>query len=557
MKLLPIGISDFKTVIEGDYYYVDKTLLIKELLENAGQVVLIPRPRRFGKTLNLSMLKYFFESTPTSNEHLFYNTHIWNDEKHKVKQGKYPVIFLTFKGIKANTWLDAYEYLIFTIAQEFRRHAPSLLPQLPDYERKTYEALLSKTASQVEYSQSLLFLSELLKRYHNQQVIVLIDEYDAPIHTAYTHGYYKELISFIQGLLTAVLKDNSFLERAILSGILRTAKEGIFSGLNNLSVFTMLNREFCDKFGFTPYEVHELLRKQELLLEEDNIKNWYNGYHANGATLYNPWSLLECVRSRGILKPYWANTSDNYLVKKLIARASEEAKVELESLLVDVPVVKEIDERLAFPTIEQSSTALWSLLLWTGYVTYNFHEIKEGKDICTLILPNKEIKLLYKHLLQEIIEQTLPSSRSNILFQALIEANVPQIAELLQAFVLNSMSVFDIPDTEPERSYHLFVLGLLVTISDYYEVSSNRESGYGRYDIMLIPKDMTKPGYIIEFKKVSSLQQETLENTAQKALEQITEKNYAQELKKRGIKTILALGIAFKGKQILLKAKNV
>lgn len=556
MKLLPIGISDFKQVIEGNYYYVDKTLLIQELLESAGQVVLIPRPRRFGKTLNLSMLKYFFESTSTSNEHLFYNTYIWNREKHKIKQGKYPVIFLTFKGIKANTWIKAYEYLVFIIAEEFRRHAPYLLPQLPEYERRTYEALLYKRASQVEYSQSLLFLSELLKRYHNQHVIVLIDEYDAPIHTAYAYGYYKDLISFMQELLTAVLKDNHFLERAILSGILRTAKEGIFSGLNNLSVFTMLNKEFCDKFGFTPSEVYELLKEQKLLLEEENIKNWYNGYHANGATLYNPWSLLECVRNRGILKPYWANTSDNHLVKKLVARANEEAKVELESLLVDVPVIKEIDEKLAFPTLEQSSTALWSLLLWTGYVTYSFHEIKEGKDICTLILPNTEIKLLYKHLLQEIVEQSLPGSRSNALLQALNEANISQIAQLLQEFVLNSMSAFDIPDTEPERSYHLFVLGLLVTISDYYEVSSNRESGYGRYDIMLIPKDITKPGFVIEFKKVTAFQQETLETAAQKALEQIEEKKYAHELKKRGIKTVLALGIAFKGKQVLLKAQN-
>lgn len=373
MKLLPIGISDFKEVIEGNYYYIDKTSLIEELQTTSGKVILIPRPRRFGKTLNLSMLKYFFESTLTSNEHLFHTTYIWHDSKYRSLQGQFPVIFLTFKGIKAHNWEQAYEYLTLVISKEFGRHAEYLLPHLPEYERRDYESILYRTASFVHFSQSLLFLSNLLERYYKQRVIVLIDEYDAPIHTAYAHGYYKDLVSFMQELLTAVLKDNACLERSVLTGILRIAKEGIFSGLNNLNVFTLLDKTFCDKFGFTPYEIQKLLSEQELLQEEDAIKSWYNGYQANGAVLYNPWSVLECVRTRGILKAYWANTSDNYLVKKLIAHATQEVKVELESLITGTHITKEIDEKLVFPNLDHSSTALWSLLLWAGYVTYSSH----------------------------------------------------------------------------------------------------------------------------------------------------------------------------------------
>lgn len=553
MKLLPIGRSNFKEIIEENFYYIDKSLLIDEITNTSGKVILITRPRRFGKTLNLSMLKYFYEISESNNQHLFYDTAIWQYERYRELQGIFPLIFITFKDIKSQTWQQAYDDIIVLIIEEFKRHAEFLLSKLSTYDHADYESILYRTASEADYSSSLLFLSRLLTTYHGQKVVILIDEYDTLIHAAYANGYYKELVNFMQKVLSKALKDNDFLERGVLTGILRTAKEGIFSGLNHLDVFTILHEKFSDKFGFVAPEVDQMLIDYGIEHDGEAVKSWYNSYTCGKVALYNPWSILQCVQNKGLLKAYWSNTSDNYLIKKLIAGSSSDMKTELESLLTGTSIKKQVEERLVFPTLEQSSHALWSLLLWAGYLTYTSHEVdKESRDICTLILPNKEIKILYQKQIEEIFEQSLSVIKIHALFEALIDGNVPRITEFLQDFVISSMSVFDIPDTEPEKSYHLFVLGLLVTLRESYEIKSNRESGYGRYDIMLIPKDITKPGYIIEFKKVSTYTKETLEEAAKKALMQIEEKQYVQELQDRGIYKTIALGIAFKGKQIMV-----
>ncbi len=557
MKKLPIGISDYKKLIEGDFYYVDKTLFIKELLDTAGEVILIARPRRFGKTLNLSMLKYFFERSETKNAHLFQKTLIWQENNYHALQGIYPVIFLTFKGIKAPSWQHAYEHIKLIIAEEFKRHADYLMPSIPDYERKDYKALLERIGSQVDYGNSLLFLSKLLFHHYKRRVLVLIDEYDAPIHAAYTSDYYKELVDFMRELLTGLLKDNPFLERGILTGILRTAKEGIFSGLNNLKVCTVLDDTFNDKFGFTHREVGRLLDAYGLGMKAEVIQAWYNKYNFGATALYNPWSLLECVDNKGALSPYWANTSDNMLVKRLIARADDTVKEEVERLLDGQTSQQEISNALALPALDQGTKAVWSLLLFTGYLTYIHHDLVEGKDICTLAIPNEEIKILYRQLIHDIVQQSLTTAKIQALLKSLSVGDSVKVSELLQEFVLNSMSIFDIPSNESEKSYHLFILGLLVVLADTYIVRSNRESGYGRYDILLIPRDRSKTGIILELKKVSSLKGESLEEASKKALEQVELKSYAQELKDLGIKQIIAFGIAFQGKQVAVKSCTI
>jgi hypothetical protein len=551
---LPIGISDFKKLREEGYYYIDKTLFIEELLRTVGEVILIPRPRRFGKTLNLSMLQYFFEINTTSNAHLFENTAIWKQEKYRELQGTYPVIFITFKNCKASTWEKIYADMTNIITQEFRRHFEQLTPTLRQHELDDYMAIINKTASPSLYTNSLFFLSILLKRHYKKRVVILIDEYDAPIQAAYTNGYYKEMIEFMRSLLTDALKDNSYLERGVLTGILRTAKEGIFSGLNNMRVKTLLDKKFSDKFGFTTQEVDQLLSDANLTEKTSLIKAWYNGYHCATTTIYNPWSLLECIDNEGIIASYWSNTSDNELIEKLVARASSPVAAELKMLLDGIQIVKEIDYGLVFPGIEKNQKAIWSLLLFTGYLTFTNLQQPPGKTICSLTIPNEEIKLLYQKLITTIFEQTLNHTLILDLKASLLKADGELFGKVLQEFTITSMSMYDIPKNEAERSYHLFVLGLLVIMSDTFEVKSNRESGEGRYDILLIPHDKKQWGFILEFKKASFDSDEKMEATAQKALDQINDMQYAQELKDRGVTKIAAFGIACMGKKILVKS---
>ncbi len=554
MKKLPIGISDYKKLIEGDYYYVDKTFLVKDLITVGGEVTLIPRPRRFGKTLNLSMLRYFFERTQENNDHLFHPMDIWKEANYRHYQGRYPVIFLTFKDVKVATWEDAYKHIINVISDEFHRHASVVLGTLSSYQRVEYEAILSKSADKVAFERSLLFLTEVLYACYKERVVVLLDEYDVPLHAAYMHGYYTSMLEFMRSILTGVLKDNRYLERSVLTGILALAKSGIFTGLNNLNVFTLTSVHLADKFGFTDEEIKVLFQDFALQSLYKDVRAWYNGYtFGHMTTLYNPWSVLKCAQNQGSLELYWVNTSDNVLLKRLIARADRATKTELEDLLHGDILVKEIEESITFSEIEQVPHVLWSLLLFTGYLTYIHYELIKGKKVCSLIIPNEEVSHLYASLIKAIFIEAIVGHQAEELLKALVQGNTVVFQELLQGFALNSMSMYDLPASEPEKSYHLFVLGLLVMLNDTYEVKSNRESGFGRYDIMLIPREPHKRGIIIEFKKVSEL--ENLESAAQKALDQIHQKHYAQELRSQGIKESIAYGIAFHGKKVLVKSE--
>lgn len=552
MKLLPLGISDYKQIIDEDYYYIDKTLFVKELMEKGVGATLIPRPRRFGKTLNFSMLRHFFEKTDTDTSYLFVDKAIWNHEKYRKLQGQYPVIFITFKDVKEESWEKAYQNMVSIIAAEFCRH-DYLLNHIKEYDKHEFERLMKKESSEVSLGLSLGWLTKLLFEYHGKRVFVLIDEYDAPVQTAYLHGYYDKMVGLVRSLLSAALKDNSYLERGVLTGILRTAKEGIFSGLNNLKVCPLNGIFFTDCFGLTESEVKLLLKDQKLSSLFEDVRAWYDGYTFGETKIYNPWSIIQCADNRGALQCYWLNTSDNKLIKRLIARGGQDLKSELELILEDEPIVKQINEGIVFPGIEHNNEAIWSLLLYGGYITYSKQELIEGMTYCTLKIPNKEIKVLYKQLIEEIFKNSLEAEKIKLLFQSLMSGEVGMFQDLLQEFIINCMSVNDLAEKEIEKSYHLFILGLLVLLSDIYEVKSNRESGLGRYDIMLIPRKPNKPGIIIEFKKIYEYRPETLEEAADKALQQIKEKNYAAELKSRGIRNILCLGIACHGKRILVK----
>lgn len=553
MKKIPIGLSDFKKLREQDYYYVDKSLLVEDVMRG-GDVILMTRPRRFGKTLNLSMLRYFFEMSEETNAHFFSDLAIRQNSTMWQLQGQFPVIFISFKSIKESSWEVTYEKFEYTIYEEFDRHKYLLTDDaLEIYEKELFRKILERKASRAEIDSSLLFLAKLLQKKYKRNVIVLIDEYDVPVQAAFVYGYYEQVIELLRALLVSVLKDTTILEKGVLTGNLTLAKSGIFTGLNNLDIFSVTSLELAERFGFTGDEVVTLLMHYGLTNHHDELQQWYDGYtFGNASGMFNPWSALKCIQKKGVLEMYWANTSDNVLLKRLLGRATKSLKSDLELILQGKAVTKTIEESITFPNLDSSSELLWSLLLFTGYLTYTTYEVKKGKKVCELILPNEEIKQLYYELIKDMFVSAVVGERADELLQALTEGNTEFFTELLQSFILNSMSSYDLSSNEPEKSYHLFVLGLLVVLSPSYEVKSNRESGLGRYDIMLIPKNPAQTGIIIEFKK--TLAGESREEAAQKALDQIVAKKYMQELEARNVRTIIAYGIAFEGKLICIKS---
>lgn len=554
---LSIGISDFKKVIEGGYAYIDKTLLIQELIEEGTEVALIPRLRRFGKTLNLSMLQYFFEKAPNDTSYLFSSLNIWKNPKYREFQGQFPVIFLSLKDIKHNSWEQTYASFRQLIAEEFRRHLYLLLEEaflLPG-EKERYNKILLEEGGQSSYEGSLRFLSALLHRYHSKRVIILIDEYDTPAHSAYVGGFYNELISFLRNWLSAGLKDNSSLERGVLTGILRIAKESIFSGLNNIITFTILSETFQDKFGLLESEVKLLLKEYGLENQLPEVRKWYNGYRIGSCEgIYNPWSVLSYIRENGRLAPYWVNTSDNALMKQLIAQGSDDLKTDIEELLRDGIIEKTIEEGIIFTTLEQSPESVWSLLLFSGYLSLT--ETPSYGIPCKLRIPNVEVAELYKSTILDWFKNSINLSKYNLLLKSLTSGDIDTFSRIFEDFMVSSTSIFDTSPNEPERIYHAFVLGMLLGLKDNYEIKSNRESGYGRYDVMVIPKNKDDLGIIMEFKKITARDQMDLEAGAAAALKQIEDKNYRQDLIDRGIVNILYLGLAFQGKQCLIHSKT-
>ncbi len=554
-KKLPLGLSDFKTVIDEGYTYIDKSLFIQELVEKGVTAALLPRPRRFGKTLNLSMLRYFFEKSDEDTSYLFKSLKIWQNESCRALQGQFPVIFISFKDVKQTSWAHAFEFLRGVIAGEFNRHRIVFESETLSLEEKElYHKILTEKASSTLLERSLSLLTEWLCRYYGKKVILLIDEYDTPAHTAYVGKFYDELMAFLRTWLSAGLKDNPFLEQGVLTGILRIVKESIFSGLNNVMTFTILQDDFQDKFGLTELEVKQLLKDYHLLDKWDLIKQWYNGYRIGAQEgIFNPWSVLSCIASKGALAPYWVNTSDNALMRQLITQGSEEFKTDVEELLRGASIEKTVEEGLIFTDLHKKTKTVWSLLLFSGYLSL-VTTPKYGTP-CSLRIPNAEVREIYESVIKGWFEDTLSERQYGLLLQSLTSGDRSTFSQLFQKFLLSSFSFFDFSAEEPGRIYHSFVLGMLLGLKDRYEVKSNRESGYGRYDVMLIPKKPQELGIVFEFKKAED--KIDLDSVAISALQQIEERQYDLELKERGVRRILSLGMAFQGKSVAISSKFI
>lgn len=574
-KIIPIGNSDFRDVLKKDQYYVDKTLLVKEILDSGSVVSLITRPRRFGKTMNLSMLQNFFEaplpdinkpailraSSGKNKKNLFENLAIWKQgKKYTDHYAKYPVIFFSLKDAKAEKWQSCYELLEVVIARLYKNHQYILHSgSLNKMETRDFENILNREASDTTLKASLFNLTDYLYHYYDKKVIVLIDEYDSPVHEAFEHRFYTEIISFLRSFLGSGLKDNIYIEKVIITGILRVTKENIFSDLNNPEIATLLSNAYSDKFGFTEEEVIQFLINFNLEDKFPEVRKWYDGYvigNTNG--MFNPWSIINYIsKHQEGFQPYWINTSGNVLVNHLLAQSGEIVKNELESLIDNKPIRKKINSHIIFSDLTQKSESLWSLLFFSGYlkVTENVRPGSGDEDVFyQLTIPNLEIRITYKRFISEWFTNYYSDHEINILCRSFLSGELDNLQILLQKFVKNSMSFFDVSGEEPEKVYHAFVLGLLIHIRSTHRVKSNAESGLDRYDIMLIPKDDSKTGAIIEFKKVyRKVLKENLETACDSALRQIDEKDYASELEELGVVIIYKYGIAFEGKEVLVK----
>jgi len=556
LKKLPIGLSDFAELIEKNYYFVDKSMFIKELLDSGAKTTLFPRPRRFGKTLNLSMIRYFFEKTELSRRSLFNGLKIEQHADCMFHQGKYPIIWLSFKDVKAKNWSFCYEKLCKTIGDEFKRHFEVLRPILTELEMQDVQKIIAGTASQSMYEHALLDLSKYLERGHHQKVILLIDEYDAAIHEGFMSGYYDKIINFIRAFLGAGVKDNTALEFSVLTGILRIARESLFSGLNNLEVWTFTSKYYSQQFGLLESEVLEILSCFDLTNQIDSIRQWYDGYQSGPHKIYNPWSIINLVKNEGIEKPYWVNTSDNALVKTLLQQGTSGVKEDLELIVQGKSITKVINENMVMPDIYLDDNALWNFLLMCGYLTFENYRPDpslEGQFLAELKSPNIEVAYLYSTQIQSWFggsSDTLQIYQK--MLQNLVAGNIDEFCELFSLFSVETISSFDTGGKKPEKFYHGFVLGMLASLRETHEIKSNRESGWGRYDVMVIPKNKALPSIIIEFKTVSSLKKETLKIAAQNALKQIDDRQYETELHSRGITNIIKMGIAFQGKKNLI-----
>lgn len=514
-KPLPYGISDFKKLIEGNFYYVDKSLFIKELLKEKTEVNLIPRPRRFGKTLNMSMLRYFFEANPRSpdqqeqqNRHLFEHLAISTFPTAMAHQGQYPVIFISLKDVHQKTWGNCYEQIKKILSEEFRRHKYVLESDALDPDQKRdFQEILQKTASEEVCRNALADLLRYLYQYYQKPAIVLIDEYDAVIHAAHLYNsnqegsatchFYTDAIDFMRSFLGGGLKDSTILEFAVVTGILRVAKESIFSGLNNLAIETFLSNFYADKFGFTEPEVAALRAYYNLPQTKDEMRDWYDGYQSGEHCVYTPWSIINIARYK-ILQAYWTKTAQENIIRRLVEPGNTEQRADLSILMSGGTIEKKIDENIAFERVDTHADALWNLLLFSGYLTFSSITAKQAGRYAQLKIPNREIAELYFSSIQDWFYEQANTKNYFEILKKLVAGDTQEFKELFTDFVRKSLSTFDIRKNEPENFYHALVLGMLIGLHETHEIKSNRESGTGRYDVVLIPKDHQLPGIIFE-----------------------------------------------------------
>ena len=553
MKKIALGESDFRSIIENNEYFVDKSLLIKEIFEDSSRIILIPRPRRFGKTLNLSMIRYFVERCDEDRRYLFNNLLIEKEQDIMKRQGIYPTIYLTFKDEKHDKFEDFQMKLAFFVSEIYKKHYYLYESLTFQVDKDYFDKIINKVSTKAELEMSLKNLSKYLYDYYGEKVIILIDEYDTPIQHSYFSGIYDDTIAFMRNFLSNTLKDNIYLEKALLTGILRVARESIFSGLNNLDVYSILKEGYSDKFGFTEVEIEKMLNDFNIVEEKDEFKRWYNGYLFGNTVIYNPWSTLSYLKDKNeYFMPYWVNTSENKIIKTILSKGSDGLKKSFEELLKGNTIETTIDENIIMADIEANENNVWSFLLLSGYLKVVNKIRKEDEIYYEVAIPNVEVKHMYNKIIKDWASESYVSSEYNEMLKALINFDYEVFEEIFIDYVEKSLSYFDVSGEEPERVYHSFVLGMLVALNNTHYVLSNRESGYGRYDVMVIPKDITKPGIIIEFKRARKNNKKTIEQLIEEAKKQIEDKKYETELLSRGITDIKKLVIVFKGKEVFI-----
>ena len=547
-KAVPVGIEDFKELIQEGYYYIDKTLLIDEMLMNRSKVTLFTRPRRFGKTLNMSMLKYFFDvKDKEENKKLFENLKIYNSE-YMSEQGKYPVIFVSLKDLKEDTWEECLESIKDIMYKIFNEYS-FLREKLNIVEKRQFDKIWEITGNERNFKTSLLDLSNYLNKYYGEKVIILIDEYDAPIINAFDKGYYNEAINFFQTFYSSALKTNNSLKYGIFTGITRIIKEGIFSGLNNLKVDTILNKKYSEYFGLLESEVLEMLDYFGMKYKIEEVKEWYDGYIFGESEVYNPWSIVNYI-DNGEIKAYWANVSGNTLLENMLDHAGENVYDDLKRFTNGESIEKYISDGTTIKSLLNNDDEIWQLLLYSGYLTKDEKQkeidvTSEYTDVYNLRIPNKEIRKYFGNMFLNRFFGT--EVKTNILIKALENGDIKKFEKTLGEIMINMLSHFDL-DKEMEKIYQVFMIGLVGFLMGKYEIISNDESGYGRYDLAMIPIKSNEKAYLMEFK--ISKTKKGMEERAQKALKQIDEKKYDTKLKARGVKNILKIGIAFHGKEV-------
>lgn len=524
---LPVGISDYRSAVT-DYYYVDKTLLIRDFLDERAKVTLFTRPRRFGKTLNMDMLRTFFEKTEEDTSVYFKDKKIWKcGEKYRAYQGKYPVIFLTFKDTKFSTWLDTLENIRFLLTNEFQRHGELAdSPKCTAVEKEYYQKILAGTATEGEMMNALLVLSQMLDAHHGVAPIIIIDEYDVPIQQGHLQGFYDSAIAFMRNLFSGGFKDNRHLSYGFMTGILRVAKESIFSGLNNLKVSSILDAGYSEYFGFTADEVKTMARYYHASEKFAEIRAWYDGYRFGNAEIYNPWSVINYFANDCTPRAFWVSTSSNDIIGEVLSSADQDLYEKLNALLRGDPVLSYIDTDVVYPKIKENPSSAYSFLLVTGYLKAISSEYSMGDGyLCRVALPNREIASIYKKEILEKLTDLIPHATAISIQEALYTGNVESLQKGLETLLLHCASMYD---TTGELFYHGLMLGLTAMMDNRYLVTSNRESGEGRYDLQLKPRDNTLPGILIELKAAKNTSAEALKALAQAALRQMEDQKYCQ-----------------------------
>ena len=556
LKSLPIGISDYVRA-QSEYYYVDKTLLIKEFLDRKPLVSLFTRPRRFGKTLNMDMLRVFFEISEEDTSKYFRDKAIWKcGDEYCSHQGSYPVVFITFKDVKFDTWEATIDKIKGLLQEEYGRHQELLQSdKLSKYEKEYFSKILDASANEVELTAALEKLSKMLASHYGKAPVIIIDEYDTPIQEGYSKDFYDEIIGFMRNFFSGAFKDNKNLSYGFLTGILRIAQESIFSGLNNLTVNSVMDEDYDSYFGFTKEEVSEMLSYYGVAEKEDEIKDWYDGYLFGTTEIYNPWSVINYISKGCIPQAYWVNTGKNEILEDVLKAATDDITERLHSLLQGEMVIARIDQNVVYRSLSEDPANIYSLLLVAGYLKTPKKELQvDGSYLCEVSIPNREIAAVYKseilsHLLQI---GAITRTTADKIAESLYANDYTKLQKAIAEYMDKSISFYD---AGAEGFYHGLLLGMIALMDNQYKIKSNREAGDGRYDICLLPREDRYPGIIMELKWKKNLSADALSGLADEALAQIDEKRYDAEMKEDGMPNILKFGIAFSGKKVSVKTK--